>query len=263
MKMATMYGTPEARRTLDPRYMTGYLKQAQWAEHIELKKIITELCKTKGLPIDVFDIGVGETRVPTNLAEIPEIWNCIRSYYGIDIDYDILKTAEKNINEKNLEDKVCVRFRDARNLDWMIHDFPNLRYDLILCTYFTTGNFVPNSYSFKENAVLSDLDIKIAFQSVFKTAYDLLQPSGKLILGSAYKDNESTARRQKEFYEKCGMTVISKPTDPFTATKEGFWSLRFSEERIRELFDFVEPEKVEIRPLDTYNFAQMVIISKN
>jgi len=258
-----MYETAEARRTLDPRYMTGYLKQAQWAEHIELKKIINDLYEEKGWsPINIFDIGVGEARVPVNLSEIDEIWNCIKNYTGIDINYDILFTAEKNIKEKNLGDKVCVRFRDARNLDQMIHDFPNLRYDSILCTFFTAGDFVPDSYSSKENVDVSDLDIKSAFQRVFKAAYDLLQPSGKLVLGSVYTDNEPTSTRQREFYEKCGMTVISKPTDPFTATKEGFWSLRFTQKRIRELFDFVEPKNIEIRSLDTYKFARMVIIKK-
>jgi SAM-dependent methyltransferase len=144
----------------------------------------------------------------------------------------------------------------------MIHDFPDLKYDLIVCTYFTGGNFVPDPYSFKESADVSDLDIKNAFQRVFRPAYDLLRPSGKLVLGSVYIDNPSTAKRQREFYEKCGMTVISRPTDPFTATKEGFWSLRFTEKRIRELFDFVKPEYIEIRPLDTYDFAQMIIVSK-
>jgi len=254
-----MYETIEARRTLDPKYMTGYLRQAQWAEHIELKKIITELYEKKGSPIDVFDIGVGEARVPVNLSEIEEIWNCIRNYHGIDIDRDILRTAGKNVRKYNISDKVKLEFFDARRLSKKIES--NERYDSIFCTYFTAGNFVPDYYSFTKRAMLGDRDIKNAFQRVFIPAYDLLRPSGKLILGSVYKPNESTVKRQIEFYEKCGMTIISKPIDPFTATKEGFWSLRFTEERIRELFDFVKTENIEIRPLDTYNFVQMVIVS--
>jgi hypothetical protein len=255
-----MYKTPEARRTLDPKYMTGYLRQAQWAENIELKKIITELYERKKLPIDVLDIGVGEARVPINLAEIDEIWNRIGGYHGIDIDHDILRTAEKNVREHNLSDKVELSFFDARQLSKKL-EF-SVRYDSTFCTYFTGGNLaLPVSYPFTKNANVDNLDIKNAFQRVFKSAYDLT--TEKLVLGSVYKDNESTAARQRKFYEKCGMTVISRPTDPFTATKEGFWSLRFTEERIRELFDFVKPEYIEIRPLDTYDFAQMVIVSKN
>jgi len=261
MKMYRMYGTIEARRTLDPEYMPEYLKKAQEAEDIRLKKIITELYKRKGSPIKIFDIGVGEARVPINLSKNEKIWNCIDTYTGIDIDDNILRIAEKNVREHNLSDeKVILGKSDARYLShWLSGP---LRYDLIVCTYFTAGNFVPDSYSFKKNAVVSDSDIKKEFQRVFKLAYDLLKPSGKLVLGSVYKDNDFATLRQKEFYEKCGMTVISKPTDPFTATKEGFWSLRFTEERIRELFDFVKPENIEIRPLDTYNFALMVVVSK-
>ena len=262
--MIKMYDTVEARRTLDPKYMTGYLKQAQWAENVELKKTITDLYKRKGYPIRVLDIGVGEARVPLDLAEIPEIWGRIENYTGIDNDYDILLTAHKNINEKNLFiPKLQLKLHDARCLDSIFPDVPDIKYDLILCTYFTAGNFVPDSYSFEENADISDLDIKNAFQCVFKPAYDLLQIAGKSVL-TVYVDdkNQNTAKRQREFYEKCGMKVISKPTDPFTATKEGFWSLRFTEERIRELFDFVKSENIEIRDLDRYNFAQMVIVKK-
>ncbi len=58
------------------------------------------------------------------------------------------------------------------------------------------------------------------------------------------------------------MTVISSKETPFTATKEGFWSLRFTEERIKDFFDFLRLENIELRPLDTYDFAQMVIITK-
>jgi SAM-dependent methyltransferase len=262
--MIGMYENQKARRTLDPKYMTEYLRQAQCAEFAGLKKVIIELYEIKGSPINVLDIGVGEARVPVNLAEIPEIWNCIRRYSGIDNVYGILRVAEKNVREKNLSDKVSIRFNDARDLGWKVHDFPGLRYDLVLCTYFTACNLaLPDSYSFTENANVDDSDIKSAFQRVFRPAYDLLRPSGKLVLGSVYKDNESTAAKQREFYEKCGMTVISRPSDPFTATKEGFWSLRFSEERVRDLFDWVNHEKIQLIDLDDYDFAMMVIISKN
>jgi len=260
--MFRMYGTTEARRTLDPKYMTGYLKQAQWAEHIELKKIVAELFERKGSPIDIDDIGIGEARVPINLAEIDEIRDCIGKYHGIDIDDVVLRTARRNVRKHNLQDKVIVEKFDARNLSQFL-SFPP-RYDGVFCTYFTPGDFPYDSYKFTAKKQHVDyLEIKNAFQRVFRPAYDLIQPSGKLILGSLYKNNEPTAAKQREFYKKCGMTVISKPTDPFTATKEGFWSLRFSEERIMDYLDFVQPEKIELRDLDTYDFAQMVIVSKD
>jgi len=260
MIMTGMYSSQESRRTLAQEFMTGYLRQAQWAEAVELKKIITELYERKGSPIDVLDIGVGDGRVPVNIAEIDEISNCIRSYRGIDNDYEIVKIAFENIEKLKFSNKVQLKWIDARYLS---REFNlDVKYDLVLCTYFTAGNFPPDSYSFTKNANVDDLENKKAFQDVFKSKYNLLRPSGKLVLGSIYIDNPSTARRQREFYEKCGMTVITPEETPFTATKEGFWSLRFTEERIRDFFDFVKPENIELRPLDTYNFAQMVIISK-
>ena len=256
-----MYEKPEVFRTLDLDFMTGYLKQAQWAEFIELKKIINEVAKRKGTPIDVLDIGIGDARIPITLAEIEEVWKCIDKFDGIDISDDILRVAKDKIKKYNLSDKVNIKKFDAKNLNQLL-DLEQ-RYDLVICTYFTAGNFFPDSFSFDEN--IDDLDhskIKNVFQKVFKPAFDLVRPSGELILGSIYIDNTNSALRQKQFYEKCGMTVINKIA-PFTATKEGFWSFRFTKERIKEFFDWIDSDKINLINLDTYNFAMMVRIKKD
>jgi tRNA1(Val) A37 N6-methylase TrmN6 len=255
-----MYEKPEVFRTLDLDFMTGYLKQAQWAEFIELKKIINEVAKRKGSPIDVLDIGIGDARIPITLAEIEEVWKCIGRFDGIDISDDVLRAAKDNVKKHNLSDKVNIRKFDAKNLNQLL-DLEQ-RYDLIISTYFTAGNFFPDSFSFDENIDSLDYsEIKSVFQNVFKPAFNLLRSSGELILGSVYIDNTISALRQKQFYEKCGMTVINKIA-PFTATKEGFWSFRFTEEKVREFFDWIDTDKIKIIPLDTYNFAMMVRINK-
>ena len=59
-----------------------------------------------------------------------------------------------------------------------------------------------------------------------------------------------------------GMTVITSNKDSFTATKEGFWSQRFTKEKLLAYLDFAEPQKVIITPLDTYNYAVQVKIKK-
>jgi len=258
--MTEMYNTPEARRTLDEKYMTGYLRQAQWAEFTELKKIIIELVERKKSPIDILDIGIGEARIPIHLSQIEELWKFISRYDGIDISNVCLRLARKNVKLHNLSDKVNIKKFDARNLSQLIGS--NKRYDLIICTYFTAGNFVPDSYSFSGKIQdLDDPEIKNEFQRVFKPAYDLLRPFGELTLGSIYIDNTSTEERQRQFYENCGMKVISGTTS-FTATQEGFWSLRFTEKRIKDFFDWINPEKIKLIPLDTYNFAIMIRIIK-
>jgi SAM-dependent methyltransferase len=258
--LVEMYNTPGACRTLDSNYMTPYLIQAQRAEFIELIKIVTELTERKGSQIDVFDIGVGYARIPILLAKIEEIWKCIGKYVGIDISDACLRIAENNVRIHNLSDRVNVIKFDARDLSQLLDS--EQRYDLVICTYFTAGNFVPNSFSFDGKIDnLDNLEIKNAFQSVFGPAYNLLRPSGELVLGSVYIDNTSTEERQRQFYENCGMRVITETT-PFTATQEGFWSFRFTEKRIKEFFDWIDTEKIRLIPLDTYNFAMMIRINK-
>jgi len=271
-----MYGLPGSRenditrRTLNPVYMAPELIQTQWAEAVELKKLIPELYKRKRSPIDVFDIGIGDGRVPIFLSGVKDIWNCVDKYDGIDYDGPILDKCLENVikhnSNRSYRDKIVIgRFQfDARCLKRLPKNwFFTPEYDLVLSTYFTPGNFPPESYSFTKNEDVDDLEIKDTFQSVFKEAYEsLLRTPGELTLGSVYKDNQSTARRQRKFYRNCGMKVISPKEAPFTATQEGFWSLRFTEERIMDYFDFVNPENIEIRPLDTYNFAMMVRVSK-
>ena len=58
------------------------------------------------------------------------------------------------------------------------------------------------------------------------------------------------------------MTVITSPEDSFTATKEGFWSQRFTKEKLLNYLHFVDPAKISFAPLDTYQYAMQVRIRK-
>lgn len=58
------------------------------------------------------------------------------------------------------------------------------------------------------------------------------------------------------------MTIITDKNDSFTATKERFWSQRFTKKKIYEYFKFVNPEKISFTLLDTYIFAMQVRIKK-
>jgi hypothetical protein len=58
------------------------------------------------------------------------------------------------------------------------------------------------------------------------------------------------------------MTVITTNEDSFTATKEGFWSQRFTKEKMLAYLHFVRPEKISFTALDTYNYAMQIIIKK-
>jgi hypothetical protein len=59
-----------------------------------------------------------------------------------------------------------------------------------------------------------------------------------------------------------GQTIITDKNDSFTATKEGFWSQRFTKDKLRHYLRFVDPAKISFTPLDTYDYAMQVRIRK-
>ncbi|MBC7689699.1 MAG: hypothetical protein H7211_16145, partial [Aquabacterium sp.] len=50
--------------------------------------------------------------------------------------------------------------------------------------------------------------------------------------------------------------------DSFTATKEGFWSQRFSPQKLLSYLSFASPKNISFTPLDTYDYAMQVRVKK-
>jgi SAM-dependent methyltransferase len=247
------------QRSFDSRFLTEEQLQAQWAEFIELKKILFELYTQKKHPLAILDIGIGNARVPKHLSKIKEVWEMVQRYDGTDNALNCVEIAEKVISEEKLN-KVNVFFLDAVDLyKW------DRKYDLIITTWFTAGNFYPADFPFETYAgsgVQYDLSKNEKFVKIFSAAYNLLLPGGEIVIGACYIDNDKTRERQEAFYKKTGMSIITKPSDSFTATKERFWSQRFTKSKIYNYFHFVQPEKISFIPLDTYEFAMQVRIKK-
>jgi hypothetical protein len=248
------------QKSFDTDFITQYSLQAQWAEFIELKKVITELYFKKNTPITILDIGIGNARIPKHLCEIEEIWDMIAAYDGTDNAEPCISISNKVITELNIRDKVSVYFFEAVNLNrW------DKKYDLIITTWFTAGNFYPENFPFetyKEKGEKLDLSKNKKFGTIFSNAYNLLNPGGEVVIGACYVDNESTRKKQELFYKKMGMTIITDEQDSFTATKERFWSQRFTKEKLLNYLSFVAPEKISFTPLDTYDYAMQVRIKK-
>jgi hypothetical protein len=235
--------------------------QAQWAEFIELKKVITEQFHEKQAPISILDIGIGSARVPKHLCGIPEIWDMIESYDGIDNAWPCINLSKKIIGDLNISDKVSIQFLEAHKLQSL-----NKNYDLIISTWFTPGNFFPDNFPFEtyqDSKQRLDLSRNEKFQQVFSPAYQVLKSGGEIVLGSCYIDNDNTRKKQEAFYKKIGMTIITDAKDEFTATKERFWSQRFTKEKIWNYFSYVQATKITFTPLDTYDYAMMVRVKKS
>jgi SAM-dependent methyltransferase len=264
-----MYKNIKTDRTLDEKFMTPPLKNAQIAEFKELKNIIKKVYLETKEPLTILDIGVGDGRVPLLFSKEP-IWKKIKLYIGFDNSKVEIKKSQNAIKERELKNKVKIVYFDAINLNKKTsNEIFGHRYDLVICTYFTPGDFKPDAIKIKtdKNGLIvpypkNCLDPNKKFVQIFKDSYNLLKDNGKIILGSTYIDTDVNRIRQEEFYRKCGMTVITSKNDSFTATKEGFWSQRFTANRIYNYFSWLDKAKIKFTPLDNYNFAQMIIISK-
>ena len=107
-----------------------------------------------------------------------------------------------------------------------------------------------------------DLSKNEKFDTIFTFAYEMLNANGEILIGACYIDNENTRKKQELSYKRMGMTVITDTKDSFTATKERFWSQRFTKEKIYSYFEFVKQEKISFTPLDPYNYAMQIRIKK-
>jgi hypothetical protein len=252
--------TNTVHKSFDENYLSEELLQAQWAEFIELKKVIAEIYLKKGSPITILDIGIGNARIVKHLSAIPEMWDMIESYDVTDNAEICVNLSRKTVNKLKIENKVTVYFLDAIKLNQL-----QKQYDLIITTWFTAGNFFPENFPFENYNSLTekiDLSKNEKFDTIFTFAYEMLNPNGEILIGACYIDNENTRKKQELSYKKMGMTVITDAKDSFTATKERFWSQRFTKEKIYNYFEFVKQDRISFTLLDPYNYAMQIRIKK-
>lgn len=246
--------------SFDLNYVSEYLLQAQWAEFIELKKAIHEIAERINSPVAILDIGIGNARIPKHLSGIKDIWDKVAYYDGTDNAMACVEISNEEINRLGIGDKTAAHFFDAANLgNW------KKKYDMVITTWFTAGNFYPDDFpfdSYKESGKRLDLTTNKKFTSIFRSAYNLLNPSGEIVIGACYKDNDLTRLKQEESYRKMGMTVITDENDSFTATKDSFWSQRFTKEKMFNYLDFIPQKNFKFTSLDTYEYAMQVRIRK-
>ena len=257
----SIYDTEQSvEKSFDENFIPEEQLQTQWSEFIELKKVISNLYNKNKKPITILDIGIGDGRVVKHICGIPEIWDCIGLYHGIDNANACLTISTKLIEALNIGNKAKVSFLEANQLDTLTE-----KYDIVMTTWFTAGNFYPDDFSFttyKNDDKKLNLDSNPRFEKIFLDGYNLLNPNGEIILGAVYIDSENTRKKQEYFYRKLGMEVITDQNDSFTATREKFWSQRFTQQKLLNYFQFVDPTKVTFTPLDTYDFAMQVSIKK-
>src|SRR5438045_5257206 len=106
--MATYETEDSVIKAFDKNFIPEEQLQAQWAEFTELKKIITEQFYLQKRKVSILDIGIGSARIPKHLSGIPEIWNMIACYDGIDNAIPCINISKKVVADLNIGAKVSL-----------------------------------------------------------------------------------------------------------------------------------------------------------
>lgn len=234
------YEAESVQRTLDNSYVPTPIRNAR---HIQ-DALIRERFMGKALAIA--DIGCGD-------GYHGEIFGPdAKCYHGFEISSEM---AQKSRERWQGIEGAQVFEGDASSIL-----LPTDTYDIAWSLYFTSGNF---RQEFEDLVLYDDayLDKNPAFIGIVDRFYDALKQGGKLFL-TVYKDLPKTEATQREFYQKTGQTVVTPLGSRFVATKEDFWSVRWTEESMLSNLRAcgIEPEQVVFNDLN--DIAWLVEVTK-
>jgi len=196
----------------------------------------------------VLDIGVGEGRHPTKYAPMCKKFVCV------DISEDMIKMTQEKINEKNIKNVELI-LSDAEHMDGIEDN----SIDRVMCMYFTAGNFRRDNFDVK-NYDPTEMEKNPKFINILKKMYKALN-KGSIYL-TVYKDTKQAQDNQYAFYDQTSQHIISNRSDSFTATQEGFWSLRFSKERMLSNLSHAEIKSNQVIFHDLNEISWIVEIKK-
>ena len=230
------------KRTLESSYSPAPIKEARERQD----RIISE--RLKNGPYKIADIGCGNGYHAVLLAPVSLL------YHGFEISPVIAETARTLWQSKNV-----------KNAQVFVGDVAEVQlkdefYDVILCLYFTPGNFRDKSESLN---LYNDayLDRNPRFIRVISRFYNAMKMSSSMFL-TIYKDVPEAEAAQVDFYEKTGQHVVTPSGSRFVATAEGFWSARWTQDSMLSNLDAcgVKPDKVIFNDLNA--IAWLVEIKK-
>jgi SAM-dependent methyltransferase len=234
------YKAESVRNTLDNAYVPAPILDARKNQDALIRE------RFEGKPLTIADIGCGD-------GYHGEIFGPdARIYHGFEISSEMAQASRERW--KNI-DGAQVFEGDARSTLLQTN-----AYDIAWSLYFTSGNFRQEfaSLSSYDDAYL---DENPAFIGIVCRFYEALKSGGKLFL-TVYKDVPKTEATQREFYEKTGQTVVTPLGSRFVATKEDFWSVRWTKESMLSNLRAcgIEPKQVVFNDLN--EIAWLVEVTK-
>ena len=228
------------KRTLESSYCPALIKEARDEQDTMLRE------RLRGGSFNMADIGCGNGYHAVEFA--PKL------YHGFEISPDIAETARVLWRAESI-DYAEVFVRDVTEVD-----LQNELYDVVLCLYFTPGNFRAKS---DDLSLFSDvyLDRNPEFIQVFSRFYRAMKPGGAMFL-TIYQDVPEAEAAQVDYYENTGQHVVTQPGSRFVATAEGFWSVRWTEDSMLSNLDAcgMDSHNVEFHKLN--GIAWLVEIRK-
>ena len=200
------------KRSLESSYCPEPIREARERQD----RILIE--RLRPGPYKIADIGCGNGYHAVMLAPVSLL------YHGFEISPAIAETARANWGKENIDNaQIFVG-------DVAVVDLKDEFYDVVLCMYFTPGNFRDRS---DDLSLYSDayLDRNPQFIRVMSRFYIALKISGSMFL-TIYKDVPEAEAAQIDFYENTGQHVVTPPGSRFVATAEGFWSARWTRDSV-------------------------------
>jgi SAM-dependent methyltransferase len=200
------------KRSLESSYCPEPIREARERQDRQLGE------RLRPGPYKIADIGCGNGYHAVMLAPVSLL------YDGFEISPAIAETARANWRKENI-DNAQIFVGDVAEVG-LKDEF----YDVVLCLYFTPGNFRDRS---DDLSLYSDayLDRNPQFIRVVSHFYRAMKIGGSMFL-TIYKDTPEAEAAQVDFYENTGQHVVTPPGSRFVATAEGFWSARWTRDSL-------------------------------
>jgi len=234
------YESESVKKTLDDSYVPSSILNARKVQD----KMIRD--RFEGKDLSIADIGCGD-------GYHGEIFGpASKLYHGFEISSDM---AEQSRN----------RWKGIKNSKVFEGDASTMKlkpntYDIVWSLYFTPGNF---RQEFSDLSLYDDayLDANPAFIGIIDCFYKALKKDGKIFL-CVYKDIPKTEAMQREFYTTTGQTVITPLGSRFVATKEHFWSVRWTERSMLSNLKKCGIKPTQVKFNDLNDVAWLVEVTK-
>ena len=230
------------KRSLESSYCPEPIKEARERQDRMLGE------RLRPGPYKIADIGCGNGYHAVMLAPV------LLLYHGFEISPAMAETAQSQWRKENI-DNAQIFLGNAAEAP-----LNNEFYDVVLCLYFTPGNFRDQS---DDLSLYSDpyLDRNPQFIRVVSHFYRAMKICGSMFL-TIYKDTPEAEAAQIDFYENTGQHVVTAPGSRFVATAEGFWSARWTRDSMLSNLSEcgISPDRVMFNDLNA--IAWLVEIKK-